>query len=62
VITIDPKLRVAPPYYQKHNNKAIQAAAVSEIGQNEAFEEYHTTKLCTQSITYECCIINKSVC
>jgi len=37
VITIDPKLRIAPPYYQKHNNKTIQAA-VLEIGRNEAFE------------------------
>ena len=29
VITIDPELRIAPPYYQKHNNETIQAA-VSE--------------------------------
>jgi hypothetical protein len=45
-----------------HNNKTIKQAAVSEIGRNEAFEEYHTTRLFTQSVTYTYCIINKSAC
>jgi hypothetical protein len=29
---------MAPPYFQKHNNKPIEAAAVSELVRNEAFE------------------------
>jgi len=41
VITIVPPLplAMAPPNCQKHNNKPIEAAAVSELVRNEAFEE-----------------------
>jgi hypothetical protein len=35
---------MAPPFCQKYNNETIQAA-VSELVRNEAFEEYHKTRL-----------------
>jgi hypothetical protein len=39
VITAIPSFfEMAPPYFQKHNNKPIEAA-VLELVRNEAFEE-----------------------